>query len=128
MKTLADRLGLKDQLTIGVCNQTAVDFPQQFAGLDLRQCPEWRSTDIVLVPAETEGEVDEVFSDEADLGTLASVRSVWICYRKGNAAEINRDKLWVVMSRYGWKAVAQVSLDDVWLALRVRPLKSSEAS
>jgi hypothetical protein len=61
-----------------------------------------------------------------------SVRSVSITIRqaaddpKANRADLNRDTLWPVLGEYGMRPVSQVAVDEVWSALRFRPLKPGE--
>jgi hypothetical protein len=77
-----------------------------------------------------------VFADDA--GTLRDVLTAhkeqlarpdvfWVAYPKGNRADVNRDTLWPILGEYGMRPIGQVSLDEVWSALRFRPLKEGEA-
>jgi len=36
------------------------------------------------------------------------------------------DSLWPILAEYGMRPVAQVSIDEVWSAMRFRPLKDGE--
>lgn len=47
----------------------------------------------------------------------------WIAYPKAGQldTDLNRDKLWEALKAERIKPVRQVSLDDVWSALRFRP-------
>jgi hypothetical protein len=51
----------------------------------------------------------------------------WVAYPKGNRADVNRDSLWPILADYGMRPISQVAIDDVWSALRFRPLKEGEA-
>ncbi|UBU18692.1 hypothetical protein [Nonomuraea gerenzanensis] len=51
---------------------------------------------------------------------------VWIAYPKGNKADINRDSLWPIAGEYGLRPNGQVAVDEVWSAMRFRPLKPGE--
>ncbi|MFI7611117.1 hypothetical protein ACIBP6_07840 [Nonomuraea terrae] len=51
---------------------------------------------------------------------------VWVAYPKGNASDINRDTLWPIVGEYGLRPNGQVAVDEVWSALRFRPLKEGE--
>lgn len=60
-----------------------------------------------------------------------SVRSVSITIRQAadnpsHRADLNRDTLWPVLGEYGMRPVSQVAVDEVWSALRFRPLKPGE--
>jgi hypothetical protein len=58
---------------------------------------------------------------------LARPSALWVAYPKANRTDINRDTLWPILSEYGLRPITQVALDDVWSALRFRPLKEGEA-
>jgi hypothetical protein len=53
---------------------------------------------------------------------------VWVAYPKlGSrlAGELSRDKVRAILSDMGWRAVSIVAIDEVWSALRFRPLAQS---
>jgi hypothetical protein len=50
----------------------------------------------------------------------------WVAYPKGNRSDINRDTLWPILGEYGMRPISQVSVDEVWSALRFRPLAEGE--
>ncbi len=77
-----------------------------------------------------------VFADDAaSLRTMVAAHSeqlraahtVWVAYRKANRADINRDTLRSILGEYGMRPIGQVSVDEVWSAMRFRPLKEGEA-
>jgi len=50
---------------------------------------------------------------------------LWICYPKGGKkaaipTDLNRDIVWKIMVEAGFKAVHQMSIDEVWSAVRFR--------
>jgi hypothetical protein len=52
---------------------------------------------------------------------------LWIAYAKGTSkvkTDVNRDKLWPVVESLGWRPVRQIALDEVWSALRFKPVAS----
>ena len=57
---------------------------------------------------------------------LASPPVLWVLYRKGNRADVNRDSLWQLLADYGIRPITQVAVDDEWSALRFRRLKPGE--
>jgi hypothetical protein len=71
--------------------------------------------------AELDAQIDGSF------GALQGTRAVWICYRKGNKADINRDIIWHRVRDSGWDLVTNVSVDEVWSALRAKPLSEPDA-
>lgn len=62
----------------------------------------------------------------ADKDQLARPGAFWVAYPKANRADINRDSLWPILAEYGMRPISQVAVDDVWSALRFRPLKEGE--
>lgn len=54
----------------------------------------------------------------------------YIAYPKAGqlGTDLNRDVLWDMLRREGLRGVRQVSLDDVWSAMRFRPGKAQEES
>ncbi len=50
-------------------------------------------------------------------------RLAWIAYPKGGqlGTDLNRDRLAAACTRLGVRPVRQISIDDVWSALRFRP-------
>jgi hypothetical protein len=58
---------------------------------------------------------------------LARPEVLWVAYPKGNRTDINRDSLWPILGELGLRPVTQVAIDQVWSALRFRPLKPGEA-
>jgi hypothetical protein len=63
---------------------------------------------------------------EAQRDDLGRPPVLWILYRKGNRADVNRDSLWQLMAQYGVRPITQVAVDEEWSALRFRPLKPGE--
>jgi hypothetical protein len=50
---------------------------------------------------------------------------LWASYPKRSAkvaTDLTRDRGWEAFAEAGWRPVTQVSVDDVWSALRFRPL------
>jgi hypothetical protein len=87
------------------------------------------------VDAIEEATVAMVFVDDAaslraivarDVTRLGRVPVLWIAYPKGNRTDLNRDTLWPMLAEHGLRPITQVAVDDVWSALRFRPLKPGE--
>ncbi len=64
---------------------------------------------------------------ETHKDALGAPGILWIAYPKGNKTDINRDSLWKIASPFGLVPNGQIAVDDVWSALRFRPLKAGEA-
>ena len=67
-----------------------------------------------------------VWSSDAHKDQLAAPSAFWVAYQKANRADINRDSLWPILAEYGMRPITQVSVDDVWSALRFRTLREGE--
>ncbi|WP_426624238.1 hypothetical protein ACPPVW_16965 [Leifsonia sp. McL0607] len=63
-----------------------------------------------------------------ELPTLSGARAVWFLYPKGGRADFNRDTFIREAGSFGWRPISNVAVDDVWSAVRVRPLTDGEAS
>ena len=57
---------------------------------------------------------------------LGAPEVLWVAYPKGNRSDVNRDSLWPILAEHGLRPIAQVALDDVWSAMRFRPLEPGE--
>ena len=52
---------------------------------------------------------------------------LWISYPKGSSGvktDLNRDMLWKALADKGIRPVTQVSIDEVWSAMRFRPTEA----
>ena len=50
---------------------------------------------------------------------------LWIAYAKGASkvkTDVNRDRLWAAVQPIGWQPVRQIALDEVWSAVRFKPM------
>jgi hypothetical protein len=64
---------------------------------------------------------------EAHKDQPAQAGALWIAYPKANRTDVNRDTLWPILGDYGMRPITQVSVDEVWSALRFRPVRDGEA-
>src|SRR5690348_2999573 len=51
---------------------------------------------------------------------------VWITYPKktsGVDSDLSREAVWSAMEGTGWRPVSQIAIDEVWSALRFRPVQ-----
>jgi predicted SnoaL-like aldol condensation-catalyzing enzyme len=51
---------------------------------------------------------------------------VWITYPKktsGVESDLSREAVWAAMEGTGWRPVSQIAIDEVWSALRFRPVE-----
>lgn len=96
--------------------------------------------DDVEVSVQSEGTYDfvQVFvKDSAEFEGLVpqALRSVvydgllWISYPKkssGVESDLSRDRIWGMTTELGIRPVMQVAVDEVWSALRFRPLETAQ--
>jgi len=50
---------------------------------------------------------------------------VWVTYPKKTSrvdSDLSREEVWAAMEGTGWRPVSQIAIDDVWSALRFRPI------
>jgi hypothetical protein len=100
---VVERLGLPDGVTVS-------DDP--------------RDAQFVLVAAH-----DQVEAEERLRGLVPLVddeRLVWIVYPKGSRAagrDVSRDTIWASARALGLDLVANVSVDETWSALRLKPAR-----
>jgi hypothetical protein len=69
---------------------------------------------------------------EVDKLALKAIKAVkpggmlWIAYAKGSSkvkTDVNRNKLWEAVAPIGWQPIRQIALDEVWSALRFKPVE-----
>ena len=49
---------------------------------------------------------------------------LWLSYPKKTSkvpSDLSREVMWEVLQKFGWQAVTQISIDEIWSALRFRP-------
>ena len=60
------------------------------------------------------------------LESTAQGALVWITYPKktsGVESDLSREEVWAAMEGTGWRPVSQIAIDEVWSALRFRPIQ-----
>jgi hypothetical protein len=78
--------------------------------------------DVVHLFVRAKAEIDQL-APVAMAATKPAGR-LWISYPKRSArvpTDVTRDVGWEAVDAAGWLGVAQISIDDVWSALRFRP-------
>lgn len=80
--------------------------------------------DVAVVLVDDEGGLRAFADDHREI--LGAPRALWLLYPKGNRIALNRDSLWRLMADYGVRPITQVAVDEVWSALRFRPLTDEE--
>ena len=79
---------------------------------------------VAIVVAEDAATIRGMLDSHA--ADLAKTSFFWVLYPKGNRADINRDSLWPIVAEFGMRPITQVAVDEVWSALRFRPLREDE--
>ena len=123
-KSVAEKLLIKPNTTVWVSDAAHRDLieplPESVSGVD---DPTQATT--ALVFAENAGALRDILAAHGE--SLARPSTLWVAYRKGNRADLNRDSLWPMLTEYGMRPIGQVAVDEVWSALRFRPLREGEA-
>jgi len=123
-KSVAEKLRIKPDTTVWSSHPSHVDLleplPEDVRHVD---APEQATT--ALVFAEDASSLRDILTEHRD--HLSDPSTLWVAYPKGNRTDINRDTLWPILGEYGLHPIGQVSVSEVWSALRFRPLKEGEA-
>ena len=123
-KSVAEKLLIKPNTTLWLSHPTHLDRLGPLpAGVCLADGPGGATT--ALVFADDAGSLRAVLDEHQ--GQLARPAALWVAYPKADRADINRDTLWPILADYGMRPIGQVAVDEVWSALRFRPLKPGEA-
>lgn len=124
VKTVAERLLVKPNTTVWVSDRTRAELLTPLPeGARVVSSPAMASTAVVFV--EDAASLHEVLDEQGD--QLIAAETLWIAYPKGNRSDINRDSLWPIVAGRGMRPIGQVAVDEVWSALRFRPLREGEA-
>lgn len=113
--SLAKKLNLKPGMTLEViAKPVGVD-------LDDVRTSSGAHADGILLFVKTAAELDTRAAPVIDLAKRDGL--AWIAYPKGGQlqTDLNRDILWRKLEEKGIQGVRQISIDDVWSALRFRP-------
>lgn len=123
-KTVAQKLLVKPNTTVWVSDRARAELLAPLPeGARLVSSPATATTAVVFV--EDEASLRTILDKRG--GQLSAVETLWIAYPKGNRSDINRDTLWPIVAEHGMRPIGQVAVDDVWSALRFRPLREGEA-
>ena len=124
MKTVAEKLLIKPGAALWLSPQEHLTRLPPLPG-GVEPAAELGMATVALVFGRDAQSVRDLLTAHRDELRLPAV--LWICYPKGNKADVNRDTLWPILSEYGFRPISQVAVDDIWSALRFRPLKPGEA-
>ena len=123
-KSVAEKLLIKPNTTVWVSHAAHLARIEPLpAGVRVVDGLEQATVALIFVDAAAAAR--EILT--AHSGQLAQPTILWVAYPKANKADINRDTLWPILAEYGMRPIGQVAVDQVWSALRFRPLKEGEA-
>jgi hypothetical protein len=120
-KTTAEKLQIKPGMTVWVSHPERAELlgplPDGVEAVD-------RPGDVAVVFAEDAASLRAWLAEHA--AELATPSVLWVAYPKGGRADVNRDTLWPILGEHDMRPISQISLGDVWSALRFRPLAPGE--
>ena len=123
-RSVAEKLIIKPDTTLWSSDDSRLELVEPLpAGVRRVGAPEQATT--ALVFADDAASLRDLLATHQE--RLARPDILWVAYPKGNRTDINRDSLWPILSELGLRPVTQVSIDQMWSALRFRPLKQGEA-
>jgi hypothetical protein len=123
-KSVAEKLLIKPNTTLWSSSPTRLGLVEPLPeGVRRVDAPEQAT--VALVFADDADSLRDVLAAHQD--RLARPDILWVAYPKANRADINRDTLWPMLGEYGMRPITQVSVDEVWSALRFRPYREGEA-
>jgi hypothetical protein len=123
-KSPAQKLLIKPDTTVWSSHPSRLDLIQPLPE-DVRLVDRLEQATTAVVFADDAGSLRDILAAHRDQLTRSSV--FWVAYPKGNRTDLNRDSLWPILGEYGMRPITQVAMDEVWSALRFRPLKEGEA-
>jgi hypothetical protein len=122
-KTTADKLQIKAGYAVHLIGLSSAAQLLGPLPADSRLIGEPAGADAALIFVADAAELQQRLSES--LPPLAGAKAVWICYPKGNKADINRDSIRERMDAEGWEVVSNVSIDPTWSALRAKQVPAT---
>ena len=123
-KPVAEKLLIKPGTAVWLSDASRLDLIEPLPD-GVRTVDAVEDATTALVFADDANSLREVLETHKD--HLARPSALWIAYPKGNRTDVNRDTLWPILGEYGMRPITQVSVDEVWSALRFRPVREGEA-
>ena len=120
-RTIAEKLQVKSGDVVGVIGEVDLVGPLPNGASFVADT---EGVDVAVVFVADRTALHEQFA--ARLPHLAGARAVWFCYRKGTGFDVNRDTIMRDSGEVGWRPVSNVAVDELWSAVRVRPLAPDE--
>jgi hypothetical protein len=123
-KSVAEKLLIKRDTTLWSSHPDRLDLIQPLPE-GVRQVGGPEQATVAVVFADDAHALRELLTAHNE--QLARPDILWVAYPKANRADINRDTLWPILGEHGMRPIGQVAVDEIWSALRFRPLKEGEA-
>jgi hypothetical protein len=122
-KTIAQKLLIKPETAFWVATDADLDRLGPLPpGTRRATAPGEAAVAVLFV--DSEATLRQAIADDG--AALAGVPVLWVAYPKGGRADVNRDSLWPVVAELGLRPISQVAVDEIWSALRFRPLAPGE--
>lgn len=116
MSSVAQKLRIRPEATVRLIH--APDRHRPLMGDSVDADP----ADVVLLYSRSQAQLER---DAASaIGAVRDGGILWVCYPKksaGTPSDMSRDVCRELMLRRSWDAVSQISIDDVWSAMRFKP-------
>lgn len=122
-KTVADKLLVKPQTAVWISDDEHRPLVEPLPE-GARHVDDLGEAGVAVLFAADAAAVRRLLDEHRD--RLSRPAALWVAYPKGNKADINRDTLWPIVAEYDLRPNGQVAVDEVWSALRFRPLKEGE--
>ncbi|MFL5761282.1 MAG: hypothetical protein ACJ789_16300 [Thermomicrobiales bacterium] len=123
-KSVAEKLLIKPNTTVWLSDSSRFELIEPLPE-GVRAVDEPKRATTALVFADDADSLRAILSKQKD--QLSQPVTFWIAYPKANRTNINRDTLWPMLNEYAMRPIGQIAVDEVWSALRFRPLKDAEA-
>ncbi|MEV0387810.1 hypothetical protein [Nonomuraea sp. NPDC050643] len=122
-KTVADKLLVKPGTAVWISEEAHRPLVAPLPD-GARHVADLEDADVAVFFAADAGAARRLL--EGRRAQLTGPAVVWVAYPKGNRSDINRDTLWPIVGEFGLRPNGQVAVDEVWSAMRFRPLKEGE--
>ncbi len=116
MSSVADKLRIRPGATVHLIH--APDRLRPLIGDAVDASP----ADVVLLYSRSQAQLER--DAAAAIGAVRDGGILWVCYPKksaGTPSDMSRDVCRELMLGRGWDAVSQISVDEVWSAMRFKP-------